>query len=163
QQELGLTAADYGSLMIIPSVGLLTGSLVLNLINARYKAQQILLMSFAIVAVAGFMLLVSPFSVFSLLTAFTCLSFAQGMSFPVSISLLLSPHKQQAGAVSALSGSIQMCLAGLFGGYLVDSWVTNQQQLGVFYLFIALLSCFVLVLSQFRKVPEGTVQAETSI
>ncbi|MDG2898161.1 MFS transporter, partial [Vibrio parahaemolyticus] len=111
QQELGLTAADYGSLMIIPSVGLLTGSLVLNLINARYKAQQILLMSFAIVAVAGFMLLVTPFSVFSLLTAFTCLSFAQGMSFPVSISLLLSPHKQQAGAVSALSGSIQMCLA----------------------------------------------------
>ncbi|MFH4467963.1 multidrug effflux MFS transporter [Vibrio diabolicus] len=163
QQELGLTAADYGSLMIIPSVGLLTGSLVLNLINARYKAQQILLMSFAIVAIAGFMLLVTPFSVFSLLVAFTCLSFAQGMSFPVSISLLLSPHKQQAGAVSALSGSIQMCLAGLFGGYLVDSWVTNQNQLGVFYLFIALLSCFVLVLSQFRKVPEGTVQAETSI
>ncbi|MGI2934230.1 multidrug effflux MFS transporter [Vibrio diabolicus] len=162
QQELGLTAADYGSLMIIPSVGLLTGSLVLNLINARYKAQQILLMSFAIVAVAGFMLLVTPFSVFSLLTAFTCLSFAQGMSFPVSISLLLSPHKQQAGAVSALSGSIQMCLAGLFGGYLVDSWVTNQQQLGVFYLFIALLSCCVLALSQFRKVPKGTIQAETS-
>ncbi|MCV5689974.1 hypothetical protein OFN32_37775, partial [Escherichia coli] len=82
---------------------------------------------------------------------FTCLSFAQGMSFPVSISLLLSPHKQQAGAVSALSGAIQMCLAGLFGGYLVDSWVTNQNQLGVFYLFIALLSCCVLALSQFRK------------
>jgi hypothetical protein len=45
---------------------------------------------------------------------------------------------------------------------LVDSWVTNQNQLGVFYLFIALLSCCVLALSQFRKVPKGTIQAETS-
>ncbi|MDW2335109.1 MFS transporter, partial [Vibrio sp. 1069] len=129
QQELGLTAADYGSLMIIPSAGLLMGSVVLNLINNRYKAQQILLMSFAIVALSGCLLLVTPFTVASLLVAFTCLSFAQGMSFPVSISLLLSPHKQQAGAVSALSGSIQMCLAGLFGGYLVEKWVTDQHQL----------------------------------
>ncbi|OXE28143.1 Bcr/CflA family drug resistance efflux transporter, partial [Vibrio parahaemolyticus] len=56
QQELGLTAADYGSLMIIPSAGLLMGSLVLNLINNRYKAQQILLMSFAIVALSGCLL-----------------------------------------------------------------------------------------------------------
>lgn len=132
QQELGLTAADYGSLMIIPSAGLLMGSVVLNLINNRYKAQQILLMSFAIVALSGCLLLVTPFTVASLLVAFTCLSFAQGMSFPVSISLLLSPHKQQAGAVSALSGSIQMCLAGLFGGYLVEKWVTDQHQLGIF-------------------------------
>ncbi|EGQ7866600.1 multidrug effflux MFS transporter [Vibrio parahaemolyticus] len=162
QQELGLTAADYGSLMIIPSAGLLMGSVVLNLINNRYKAQQILLMSFAIVALSGCLLLVTPFTVASLLVAFTCLSFAQGMSFPVSISLLLSPHKQQAGAVSALSGSIQMCLAGLFGGYLVEKWVTDQHQLGIFYLFIALISCIVLVVSQYRRAPRQTAQPEAS-
>jgi Na+/H+ antiporter NhaC len=82
------------------------------------------------------------------------------MSFPVSISLLLSPHKQQAGAVSALSGSIQMCLAGLFGGYLVESWVTSQHQLGIFYISIAVISCLVLVFGQFRTPSGGLVQPE---
>ncbi|TMX42913.1 Bcr/CflA family drug resistance efflux transporter [Vibrio rotiferianus] len=162
QQELGLTAADYGTLMIVPSAGLLMGSLVLNFINARYKEQQILLMSFIIVAFSGAMLLLLPFTVTSLLIAFTCLSFAQGMSFPVSISLLLSPHKKQAGAVSALSGSIQMCLAGLLGGYLVEHWVTSQQQLGFFYMLIALLCCLVLLLSQIRKPYHRFVEPESS-
>jgi Bcr/CflA subfamily drug resistance transporter len=162
QQELGLTAADYGTLMIVPSAGLLMGSLVLNFINARYKEQQILLMSFVIVAFSGAMLLLLPFTVTSLLIAFTCLSFAQGMSFPVSISLLLSPHKKQAGAVSALSGSIQMCLAGLLGGYLVEHWVTSQQQLGFFYMLIALLCCLVLLLSQIRKPYHRFVEPESS-
>ncbi len=60
------------------------------------------------------------------------LAVAKGISFPLSISMLLEPHKKQAGAVSALSGSIQMCLAGLLGGYLVESWVTTHLQLGVF-------------------------------
>ncbi|NOJ18575.1 multidrug effflux MFS transporter [Vibrio jasicida] len=162
QQELGLTAADYGSLMIVPSAGLLMGSLVLNLVNSRYKEQQILLMSFVVVAASGVMLLILPFTVTSLLVAFTCLSFAQGMSFPVSISLLLSPHKQQAGAVSALSGSIQMCLAGLFGGYLVEYWVTSQYQLGVFYVLIAGLSSVVLALSQIQTPTSGLAQPESS-
>jgi MFS family permease len=148
--------------MIVPSAGLLMGSLVLNFINARYKEQQILLMSFVIVAFSGAMLLLLPFTVTSLLIAFTCLSFAQGMSFPVSISLLLSPHKKQAGAVSALSGSIQMCLAGLLGGYLVEHWVTSQQQLGFFYMLIALLCCLVLLLSQIRKPYHRFVEPESS-
>ncbi|YCO00621.1 multidrug effflux MFS transporter [Vibrio sp. VNB-15] len=162
QQELGLTAADYGTLMIVPSAGLLMGSLVLNFINSRCKEQQILMMSFIVVAVSGAMLLILPFTVTSLLMAFTCLSFAQGMSFPVSISLLLSPHKQQAGAVSALSGSIQMCLAGLFGGYLVEYWVTSQHQLGVFYVLIAGLSFVILALSQIRTPTNGLAQPESS-
>ncbi len=119
-------------------------------------------MSFVIVAFSGVMLLILPFTATSLLIAFTCLSFAQGMSFPVSISLLLSPHKQQAGAVSALSGSIQMCLAGLFGGYLVETWVTTQHQLGVFYISIAVISCLVLVVGQFRTPSGGLVQPERS-
>ncbi|MGP8308512.1 multidrug effflux MFS transporter [Vibrio sp. YIC-376] len=162
QQELGLSTADYGSLMIIPSIGLLMGSLVLNAINTRFKAQQILMISFTIVAVAGSVLLFSSFTIHSLLIAFTFLSFAQGLSFPVSITLLLSPHKSQAGAVSALSGSIQMCLAGLLGGYLVETWVTNQKQLGLFYFAIAVLSSFVLVLNQGDRYSRDSVQAEAS-
>ena len=89
-----------------------------------------------IVLASGTWLLTHELSIFNLVWAFTWLAIAQGISFPLSISMLLEPHKKQAGAVSALSGSIQMCLAGLLGGYLVESWVTTHLQLGVFYLII---------------------------
>ncbi|PMH32386.1 MFS transporter [Vibrio lentus] len=136
QEQLGLTAAEYGSLMIVPSAGLLIGSVALNLLNRRFSTSQLMSLAILIVLASGTWLLTHELSIFNLVWAFTWLAIAQGISFPLSISMLLEPHKKQAGAVSALSGSIQMCLAGLLGGYLVESWVTTHLQLGVFYLII---------------------------
>ena len=136
QEQLGLTAAEYGSLMIVPSAGLLIGSVALNLLNRRFSTPQLMSLAILIVLVSGTWLLTHELSIFNLVWAFTWLAIAQGISFPLSISMLLGPHKKQAGAVSALSGSIQMCMAGLLGGYLVESWVTTHLQLGVFYLII---------------------------
>ncbi|MFA0310397.1 MFS transporter [Vibrio splendidus] len=136
QDQLGLTAAEYGSLMIVPSAGLLIGSVALNLFNRRFSTPQLMSLAILIILASGTWLLTHELSIFNLILAFTWLAIAQGISFPLSISMLLEPHKKQAGAVSALSGSIQMCLAGLLGGYLVESWVTTHLQLGVFYLII---------------------------
>ncbi|MEZ9884045.1 multidrug effflux MFS transporter [Vibrio splendidus] len=136
QEQLGLTAAEYGSLMIVPSAGLLIGSVALNLLNRRFSTPQLMSIAILIILASGTWLLTHELSIFNLVWAFTWLAIAQGISFPLSISMLLEPHKKQAGAVSALSGSIQMCLAGLLGGYLVESWVTTHLQLGVFYLII---------------------------
>lgn len=136
QEQLGLTAAEYGSLMIVPSAGLLIGSVALNLLNRRFSTPQLMSLAILIVLASGTWLLTHELSIFNLVWAFTWLAIAQGISFPLSISMLLGPHKKQAGAVSALSGSIQMCMAGLLGGYLVESWVTTHLQLGVFYLII---------------------------
>ncbi|CAH6800280.1 Bcr/CflA family efflux transporter [Vibrio chagasii] len=136
QEQLGLTAAEYGSLMIVPSAGLLIGSVALNVLNRRFSTPQLLSFAILIILASGAWLLTHELTIFNLVWAFTWLTIAQGISFPLSISMLLEPHKKQAGAVSALSGSIQMCLAGLLGGYLVESWVTTHLQLGVFYLVV---------------------------
>ncbi|MFZ3406804.1 multidrug effflux MFS transporter [Vibrio chagasii] len=136
QEQLGLTAAEYGSLMIVPSAGLLIGSVALNVLNRRFSTPQLMSFAILIILASGTWLLTHELTIFNLVWAFTWLTIAQGISFPLSISMLLEPHKKQAGAVSALSGSIQMCLAGLLGGYLVESWVTTHLQLGVFYLVI---------------------------
>jgi hypothetical protein len=85
-----------------------------------------------------------------LVWAFTWLTIAQGISFPLSISLLLAPHKTQAGSVSAFSGSIQMCIAGVFGGFLVENWVTSQVSLGGFYIAVGVTMFSVLFVSQLR-------------
>ncbi|MGF1825014.1 multidrug effflux MFS transporter [Vibrio splendidus] len=158
QEQLGLTAAEYGSLMIVPSAGLLIGSVALNLLNRRFSTPQLMSLAILIILASGTWLLTHELSIFNLVWAFTWLAIAQGISFPLSISMLLEPHKKQAGAVSALSGSIQMCLAGLLGGYLVESWVTSHLQLGVFYLIIG--ACMGTVLWSSTKMNKKVAATE---
>ncbi|EEX94301.1 Multidrug resistance protein [Vibrio orientalis CIP 102891 = ATCC 33934] len=148
QHNLGLTAAEYGSVMIIPSAGLMAGSLTLNVLNRYLSTRQLMTLAISIMALAGVWLVATPVSLFNLVWAFTWLTVAQGISFPLSISMLLEPHKRQAGSVSALSGSVQMCLAGLFGGYLVEYWVQSQFAMGVFYLLAAITMAYVLIASK---------------
>ncbi|MEZ8086868.1 multidrug effflux MFS transporter [Vibrio sp. 1S139] len=162
QEQLGLTAAEYGSLMIVPSAGLLIGSVALNLLNRRFSTPQLMSLAILIILASGTWLLTHELSIFNLVWAFTWLAIAQGISFPLSISMLLEPHKKQAGAVSALSGSIQMCLAGLLGGYLVESWVTTHLQLGVFYLIIGAAMGGVLWSSTEMNNKGDTVEVEYS-
>ncbi|WP_159737343.1 multidrug effflux MFS transporter [Vibrio atypicus] len=150
QNQLGLTTAEYGSIMIIPSAGLMIGSVSLNILNRYFSTAQLLGLSIMLMMSAGLWLLLTDTTLFNLVWAFTWLTIAQGLSFPLSISMLLEPHKRQAGAVSALSGSIQMCLAGLFGGFLVEHWVQSQWAMGVFYLLCASLMGFVLFASARR-------------
>ncbi len=151
QNQLGLTTAEYGSVMIIPSAGLLIGSLILNVINRYFSNSILMAFAIALMTFSGAWLLVTEMTLFNLIFAFTLLAVAQGISFPLSISMLLSPHKQQAGSVSALSGSVQMCLSGLFGGYLVEVWVSDQAGLGFFYLAVCGLMALVLISSQLSQ------------
>lgn len=144
QTELGLSAAQYGSVMIIPSAGLMTGSILLNVLSRYLARQQLLALVIMLMAMSGLWLLSFEMTLFNLVWAFTWLSVAQGISFPISISMLLEPHKKQAGAVSALSGSIQMGISGLFGGYLVQQWIQSQNALGIFYVAIAFIMASVL-------------------
>ncbi|WP_261837023.1 multidrug effflux MFS transporter [Vibrio ishigakensis] len=145
QQQLGMTAADYGVVMIIPSAGLMMGSILLNTLNRRFGTYQLIGLSIAMFFFAGLWLLFAPFTVFNLVWSFTWIAVAQGVSFPLSISLLLKPHKKDAGSVSALAGSIQMCLAGFFGSYLVGTWVSDKTELGIFYLILGLTMGAVLL------------------
>ncbi|ENJ7185584.1 multidrug effflux MFS transporter [Vibrio fluvialis] len=159
QKQLGMTAAEYGSIMIIPSAGLLVGSVLVNIFHRRFSSRQLLGTAIGIMIFAGVWLLITPFNVFNLVWAFTWLTVAQGISFPLSTTLLLAPHKTQAGSVSALSGSIQMLIAGLLGGFLVEHCVTQQSSLGWFYLATSSSMLFVLMLSVFQ--PETSTQPST--
>lgn len=150
QHQLGLTAGEYGSVMILPSAGLMMGSISLNVLNRYLSTNQLLVVAISIMTLAGVWLLATEVNLFNLVGAFTLLTIAQGLSFPLSISMLLAPHKRQAGSVSALSGSIQMCLAGLLGGYLVENWIQSQTAIGIFYLLSA--SAMGTILFKSRKV-----------
>lgn len=155
QDGLNLSAADYGEVMIIPSAGLLMGSLLLNRLNKRFTTNQLMYFAASIMVFAGAWLVINDMSLFNLIFGFTLLAIGQGISSPIAISMLLAPHTKQVGAVSALSGSVQMCVAGLLGGFLVKHWVTDQLSLGIFYAIIGLAIASVLTHSRKRSVAKS--------
>ncbi|WP_417879767.1 multidrug effflux MFS transporter [Vibrio sp.] len=145
QKQLGMTVSDYGEAMIIPSAGLLIGSVTVNRLHQYFSQARLLCIAFSLMVISGVWLLIMPLSAFHLIGAFTLLTVAQGMSFPISMSLLLEPHPNRVGTVSALSGSIQMCIAGFFGEFLVRNFVASQNDLGIFYCCTALVMMLVLL------------------
>lgn len=62
--------------------------------------------------------------------------------------MLLEPQKDKAGTVTALSGSLQMLITGVFGG-VVASMITSKELLGAF-LLVGTLSLLVLYVLQLR-------------
>ena len=165
QEGLKLSAADYGEVMIIPSAGLLTGSLILNRLNKRFTTNQLMYLAASIMMLAGCWLILNEMSLRNLIFSFTLLTIAQGISFPLSISMLLAPHSKQVGAVSALSGSVQMCIAGLVGGFLIKHLINNQTSLGIFYVLTGLAIALILTHSRRRYIkinPILTLNAHNS-
>lgn len=160
QNQLGLTAAEYGSIMIIPSAGLLVGSLALTFLIRYFSNHGLMAFAISLMMISGVWLVYSEMTLFNLIFSFTLLAISQGLSFPLSISMLLSPHKTHAGSVSALSGSVQMCLSGFLGGYLVNSWVSSQSSLGYFYLIVCSIMACVLISNHLSK-PELTTSKVT--
>ena len=151
QEGLKLSAADYGEVMIIPSTGLLMGSLLLNKLNKRFTTNQLMYLSSSIMMIAGCWLIFNEMSLINLIFGFTLLAVGQGICFPLSISMLLAPHSKQVGAVSALSGSVQMCLAGVAGGFLIKHFIDSQMSLGLFYLITGSSIAVVLTHSRYKQ------------
>ena len=154
QHDLGLSAMQYGTAMILPSVGLLLGGITLNVLN-RYLGQRgLLFLSCVIILFSGFWLIISQFSIANLIAAYTMLAVAQGIAFPLSLSMLLAKNKNQAGVISAFSGAVQMFLAGVVGAGIVKYLVHSQPTLGMLYLVASATMLLSLYSSRVRQKTE---------
>ncbi len=74
QDGFGLTAAEYGQTMIIPSAGLMMGSFLLNSLNKRWSINQLMSLALVIMTISGLWLLFASTSIFftGFCVYFTC-------------------------------------------------------------------------------------------
>ncbi|WP_237332685.1 MFS transporter [Zobellella iuensis] len=139
QQQIGMSAAEYGSWALIPALGLLLGGIINNRIQHRVPAEQILRLSPFIQLVAGLWVLLAPLQPGWLIAGIFIQALGNGMAFPNAMSRLLEPYRDLAGAAAALSGALQMLSAGLLSAGLVYYGVATAFSLGLCILLGAMM------------------------
>lgn len=131
QQQIGMTAAEYGTWALIPAMGLLLGGVVNNRIQHKVAAADVLRLSPFIQLTAGLWLLVMPLQPVWVISAIFIQAFGNGMAFPNAMSRLLEPYQGLAGAAAALSGALQMLSASVLTAILAYYGVATAVSLGV--------------------------------
>lgn len=135
----------YGGICIIS----FTAPFVYLFLDKRMKAKTILMMCFGLLAVTAFGIgLFGKISPWAFLLAFIPYTYAEGISRPLSMVLLLNQHDDTSGAASALTGfatsvigTIGTVVATLSWGNYIDGlfWVFLGCLLLVFFLWGLLL------------------------
>ena len=143
QGKLGLSAAQYGYYLILPSLAPIVGSVLIKMCLRVYSAQRLLAGFSLLILLAGLIFIWAPFTPFNLMLAYGLFMLALGAMFPCVIQLVVAPFQQQAGAVNAYVGAIEMLvfsgLAILVGRYVISD--VNSLGLVFIAVFLLLVAC----------------------
>ncbi|WP_319782407.1 multidrug effflux MFS transporter [Oceanisphaera sp. IT1-181] len=139
QQQIGMTAAQYGTWALIPALGLLLGGVINNRIQHYVPAEQVLRFSPYLQLAAGVWLLLAPLQPAWMIAGIFIQALGNGMAFPNAMSRLLEPYRDLAGAAAALSGALQMLSAALLTAALVYLGVSTAFSLSICILLGALV------------------------
>jgi len=144
QGRLGLSAAQYGYALLLPSLAPIVGSVLIKLCLRYYSAQWLLLMFSQLILVAGLIFILAPFTLMNMMLAYAIFLLALGASFACVMQLLVAPYPQQAGAVTAYVGAIEMLVFSSLA-IQVNAWfISDVQALGYLYVaaFVLMLACW---------------------
>ncbi len=152
QEQLGLTPAQYGSLIILPAAGLFLGSFTSLWLNklTRLSIDTIILIGISSIFVSGATLAVvhmfhTP-TVFSVLIPLVLNTFGFGLIAANALTGFLKPFPMIAGTAAALSGFLQMLGSGsinIVGSY---SHMTDPQSLGWCLITLAIAMIIITLL-----------------
>lgn len=130
QQQIGMSATEYGRWALLPALGLLLGGIINNRIQFWVRAEQVLRASPFIQLVAGLWIMLMPLEPWLMVAGVFIQALGNGMAFPNAMSRLLEPYRDLAGSAAALSGAMQMLCASLLTVVLAHAGVDTAFSLG---------------------------------
>ncbi|GDY25222.1 MFS transporter [Agarivorans sp. Toyoura001] len=133
QHDFGLSADDFGLMMIIPAGGLALGSAFTRRFTGRWPEQHILGFASCLPFVAAFILATQAHSLAWVVVGMAMISVSVGVIYPISQAGLFGLFPSQAGAVSALSGTTQMTLTAIAVGGLTTLLVPSPDAMAIIF------------------------------
>jgi len=142
QAKFDLSAAEYGSAMMIPTLGLVLGTVLAKGLQKKLSYEAMLILFWPLIFLSGLVLLILPFSLFSSLFSYSLLMVAFGTYYPCCIHLIVTSFKQSAGTASALVGAIELLCFSLIAILICKYLITSHMSLSYLYLMTSLVLLF---------------------
>ncbi|MBU2970970.1 MFS transporter [Pseudoalteromonas sp. C2R02] len=142
QEKFNLSAAQYGTAMMIPTLGLVLGTVLAKILQKKLSFKIMLLMFWPLIFLSGLTLYVLPFSLFSSLFSYSLLMIAFGTYYPCCIHLIVTSFKQSAATASALVGAIELLCFSLLAMLMCTYLITSYVALSLLYLVSSLVLLF---------------------
>lgn len=149
QQQLGTSAEEYGTLMMIPAAGYFLGSSLSLRLTKWLPITSIILLGIFIVSIDSIALLICAslniITVFSLTSMLFFILFGSGCLYSNCLAGTMAPFSEIAGTAAATSGTIQMLAAAIFSGSIEFFHLSTPIGLGIYFLSISLVLAFIFI------------------
>ncbi|SFD32913.1 MFS transporter [Pseudoalteromonas denitrificans] len=160
QEKFNLSAAEYGKAMMIPTAGLVLGTLLAKILQKYISYNKILLVFWPLILASGIVLYAMPFSLFSALLSYSLLMVAFGTYYPCCIHLIVTSFKKYAGAASALVGAVELLCFSILAIFINKFFITSYLSLALIYIAFSfvLLLCWLLMKFSLKKTNNNKVK-----
>lgn len=142
QNQLGVSADVYGTLMVLPALGYFCGNYFSVKLLKKYFPHQIMLIGIFIILIDSILLLIFSrlgyISITTLTGALVILMFGSGCLYANCLAGTLEPFTDLAGTAAALSGAIQMIAAAAFSGTVDFFNLASAKGLGIYFFIISM-------------------------
>ena len=145
QNQMHLSSASYGELIMLPAVGFLVGNLIFNRFVKYVKNYYLLLIGDIILILSGAALIIEHLfaivSITAIIIPITTAILGIGFIYPDVVNGALQPFAAIAGTASSLSGFLQVVGSGVLLSLLNYNHVISSPGLG-----ISLFLCGIVIL-----------------
>src|SRR5262249_53754121 len=146
QVHLGLTAAQYGTWILLPAGGYFLGNLLSNRLIKMVENNYIILMGSLMVIFGGlFLIFMHHETVIRVILPITWVTLGVGLVLPIAMANSITPFRSKAGTAAALAGFLQIVGSSLTNGFVNFIHLTSAGGLGLCFTLFGMIVLIAIV------------------
>ena len=153
QQNLQLTASQYGFYLSLATCGLIIGAVLAKLLQKRLGYKLILMVFWPLLLLSGLGLYFLPFTLITSMSCYFLFMVCAGAYYPCCLQLIIAPFRHKTGTVNALLGAIDMFVFSALAVLVNTLLIRDTHSLGILFLMVSavLLISWLLIEQRERK------------
>jgi DHA1 family 2-module integral membrane pump EmrD-like MFS transporter len=153
QQNLKLTASEYGFFLTLATCGLILGAVLAKMLHKILGYQLILLVFWPLLLLSGLGFYLLPVTLLTSMSCYFLFMICAGAYYPCCLQLIIAPFRHKTGTVNALLGAIDMLIFPAIAVLANTFFIRDTHTLGILFLLVSsvLLISWLLMDQQERK------------
>jgi len=137
QQNLQLTAYQYGFYLTLATSGLIIGTVLAKMLHKRLGYKLILMVFWPLLLLSGLGLYFLPFTLITSMSCYFLFMICVGAYYPCCLQLIIAPFRHKTGTVNALLGAIDMFVFPALAILVNTLFIQDIHSLGILFLLVS--------------------------